>query len=442
MNIPDLNHLLAKADALAAEAEARRAKADAIRNAIAVLAELTANDDDQTVAAPVAVDAAPNIEAATAAPPRKGVADADLLATLGHEFKAVGSIRAALVAMGITVVEATVYNRMRKLAAAHPNLIEAEAKPERWRLKAKAPAPVMKASAKKAPVKIRKVPAAAAPATTPKAANDAVLVLPTSAAAPTLHHGDGLAMMHGLPDASVDLVLADLPYGMTGLKIDPTIDLDAWMTEMTRIVTSRGAIVCFGAHPFTNKLINAAPDLLKQELIWEKPKATGFQQSANWHLKAHENILIFSKGTVIGSRSKRAMTFNPQGATKVEKITAKRDRTVNYLANTHSRRPEGTPYIGLKDCPRSVLRFGKDSDAEGLHPFAKPVALLEYLIRSYSNENALVLDPTMGSGSTIIAAVNTGRRAVGAENGTDRKGRCIFSIAEARVEAALAKHAA
>lgn len=262
------------------------------------------------------------------------------------------------------------------------------------------------------------------------------IAIPTNSATPVLHKGCGLEMMRDLPASSIDLVLCDLPYGMTGLAIDPKIDVAAWMAEMRRIVTDRGAIVAFSAQPFATDLIVAGRDIFKQEIIWEKPQATGFHQSGGRHLKAHENILVFAKGTVIGKRSKRQMTFNPQGAREVTRITRKVSRTVGYLANQHSTKAPGEIYTGLENCPRSVLLYGKDN--KSAHSFAKPVLLLEYLIRTYSNDNDVVLDPTMGSGSAIVAAVNAGRRSIGAENGIDRKARCIFEIARCRVHDAIA----
>ncbi len=274
------------------------------------------------------------------------------------------------------------------------------------------------------------------PSPTTPIANDNMptIAIPATAAAPTLHHGCGLDMMRSLPDRSIDLVLCDLPYGSTGLAIDPKIDVTAWMDEMRRIVTDRGAIVAFSAQPFTTDLMNAGRDIFKQEIIWEKVQPTGFQQSAARHLKAHENILVFSKGTVIAKRSKRQMVYNPQGAVVVRKKTRENERTCGYLKNQHTTVNKiGDFYEGLTNCPRSVLYGPKDRDAHTYHSFAKPIWLLEYLIRTYTNDTGLVLDPTMGSGSTGLACIATGRKFLGAENGIDRKGRCIFTMAKDRI---------
>jgi len=283
------------------------------------------------------------------------------------------------------------------------------------------------------------------PTPEPSSSNDNApqITIPSHHRSPTLHRGCGLEMMRGLPDHSVDLVLTDLPYGISGLAIDPTINVPEWMAEMARIVTDRGAIVAFAAQPFTTDLILASRQFdkgkqmfFKQALVWEKPQPTGFAQARARHLKAHEDILIFSRGTVIGQRGGRQMTYNPQGAWEVEKKARIGTRSISYLRGAVRAEP-GIVYSALENCPRSVLRFAKDRDAQSLHSFAKPVALLEYLIRTYTNDNGVVLDPTMGSGSTGVAAINTERRFIGAENGTDRKGQDIFTIAADRIVATI-----
>jgi len=248
-----------------------------------------------------------------------------------------------------------------------------------------------------------------------------------------LIHGCGLEMMRSMPSESVDLALCDLPYGMTRTKFDPIINVDEHMYELHRIVTHRGAVVAFSAQPFTNDLINASRAFdvkkemfFKQEIIWEKDGTTGFSQARARHLKAHENILVFSKGVVIGgARTKRAMTYNPQGAFEVDAILPSRGG-FNYLGNTQ-RNQGGKHFKRLTNCPRSVLRFAKEK-GKHIHPFAKPVPLLEYLINTFSNAGEVVLDPTAGSGSAAVAAINTGRKFIGAEID-----RAFHDIAEKRI---------
>ena len=269
------------------------------------------------------------------------------------------------------------------------------------------------------------------------AANDATIAPPTDVKEPLLIKGDGLAMLRGLADKSVDLVLGDLPYGSTGNDFDPTINVDEWIAEMMRVVTDRGAVVNFASLAFTNAVMNAGLPYFKDRLVWDKPKATGHQLLR--HMQAHEDIIVMSKGTIV-AHSPRQMIFNPQGI--VEQIATARKEPMSHLNARPRKGWAGTKYISKTNKPRTVLRYGKDRDAKGLHCFAKPVALLEYLIRTYTNENGLIVDPTMGSGSTGVAALAAGRRFIGAENGTDKKARDIYSIAKARIDGALADKAA
>ncbi|MGC5796974.1 DNA methyltransferase [Sphingomonas sp. NFX23] len=262
-----------------------------------------------------------------------------------------------------------------------------------------------------------------------------VLPITPSAGDLVLHQGCGLELMRTIPSNSIPLVLADMPYGITRLAIDPKVNVSQWLEEMNRIVTPTGAIVSFGTQPFTTDQINANRANFKQMLVWAKSTATGSQLSRGRHMTSHEDILVFSKGTVIGKRSKRQMTYNPQGAIEATKVSRKRERDCGYLANAHSTTEAGIEYAGLNKCPRTVLYYPKDDTTS--HSFAKPIALLEYLIRTFSNPGDVVFDPTMGSGSAGVAALNTGRKFFGAENGTDRKGRCIFDIAKAKIAAGV-----
>lgn len=263
---------------------------------------------------------------------------------------------------------------------------------------------------------------------------------PESFYTPTLRKQCGLELMRSLPDRSVNLVVADLPYGSTGNTFDPKIDIHAWMKEMARVVKQDGAIVAFASLDFTYQLMHASKSIqpitgemfMKERLVWAKNNVTG--QMLLRHMQQHEDIIVFSHGG-IGRNSKHPMTFNAQNV--IPKAAVARDRASNHLNCKTSDKWLGSDYISNTNWPRSVLHYAKDS--KGLHVFAKPVNLLEYLIRTYSNDNALILDPTMGSGSTGVAAINTGRRFIGAENGTDQKGHDIFKIAEDRIAATLNK---
>ena len=374
-----------------------------------------------------------HLAATTAAPSRKrnSVDDDAFLDALGFDFRNVTDIARQRLANGTPASPPTIRKRMMEFAAYTP---EIEGKGYSWRLTPEAPAndngdvpPLPPATGNR---KGRRA-AKAVETIQPVSANDnPATVLPIG-----LHQMCGLELMRSLPDASVDLLLTDLPYGETRAKFDPKINVAEWMAEMRRIVTNRGAILAFCAQPFTTDLINAGRDMLKTDIVWEKPMATGFPQSHRRMMKAHETILVFSKGTVCGGgRSKRTMTYNPQGAEAYVSPNRKHIET-DYQGQPFSTKAAvGDPVDRLRNCPRDVVYYPKDQGTG--HSFSKPVALLEMLIRTYSNEGDVVLDPTMGSGSTGVACLPTGRQFIGAENGCKKNGDCIFTIAKNRIAAA------
>ena len=226
-----------------------------------------------------------------------------------------------------------------------------------------------------------------------------------------MFNADCLEVMKNMEDESVDLILCDLPYGTTKNKWDSIIPLDKLWGQYNRIIKLGGAIVLFAQTPFDKILGASNLQMLKYEWIWEKPMATGFLNSKFAPLKCHENILVFSKSAACYVKDKsKAMVYNPQmTAGKPYKIT-QGTRSTNYDVNwlkTMTTENKGTRY------PRDVQKFAHDKDK--YHPTQKPVALLEYLIKTYTNENDIVLDNCMGSGSTCVAAVNTNRRFIGIE---------------------------
>ena len=332
--------------------------------------------------------------------------DAAFIAALGYEYRDATTIHRLMVAAGTPVTVKAIRQTMRDFVR-FTGLVEARG--ASWRI----------------------IPDRLAVSLPQPSNDDIATMLPIG-----LHQSCGLELMRSLPDASIDLVLTDLPYGTTSNAIDPKIDVAQWMSEMRRVVTDRGAIVAFCTQPFTTDLMNAGRDMWKSEIVWEKPMATGFAQSRHRMMKAHESILVFSKGTVSGGdRSTRHMTFNPQGAEEVVTFNKRRNPDRDYHGGSFKTKAAiGAPVKSLRNCPRDVVFFGNDQNAG--HPFAKPVALLEMLIRTYSNENGVVLDPTMGSGSTGLACLQTGRQFIGAENGTNKKGQSVFFIAEKRINLA------
>jgi DNA modification methylase len=436
----NLKHFLAKADELAVEV-------DAIRNAVAILTKYAANDDEAVSPTPPTptvakfahdiitpmIEEAPQIVAAPTDTYR-GAADGLIVAALNVAYQSARSIHEAIGGGNAPIGRAAVYQRLQTLTKTHPHIVEQHPTKNEWKAKSGNNAPtdtdiVLPTLPKALVGKPGKVKATVA-------ANDVAIAPPNDAKAPLLIKGDGLAMMRGMADKSVDLVLADLPYGSTGNAFDPVIDVDAWISEMMRIVTDRGAVVNFASLAFSHAVMSAGLPFFKDRLIWEKPKATGHQLLR--HMQAHEDIIVLSKGTVV-ARSKRQMIFNPQGV--IEKIATGRKEPMSHLNAKARKGWAGTKYISQTNRPRTVLRYAKDK-ANGLHCFAKPVALLEYLIHTYTNDGAIIVDPTMGSRSAGIAALNTGRRFIGAENGYKKDGSCIYSIAKARIDAALMQEAA
>ena len=233
-----------------------------------------------------------------------------------------------------------------------------------------------------------------------------------------LYYGDCLEVMKDIPDKSIDMILCDLPYGTTRNKWDTVIDLDLLWSQYERIIKDNGAIVLFAQVPFNIILGYSNLKLLKYEWIWEKPQGTGFLNAKKMPLKKHENILVFYKKLPI---------YNPQmigNEIRTRKRNKNEKTTDSYGKFTYD---EQSTYVGRY--PTSILSF--DRDKNKLHPTQKPVALLEYLIKTYTNEGEIVLDNCMGSGSTGVACVNTGRKFIGIE--IDKK---YFDISKQRIEEA------
>lgn len=234
-----------------------------------------------------------------------------------------------------------------------------------------------------------------------------------------LYKGDCLELMKDIPDKSIDMILCDLPYGTTQNKWDSIIPLDKLWRQYCRIIKDNGAIVLFAQTPFDKVLGVSNLKMLKYEWIWEKTAATGHLNAKKMPMKAHENILVFYK---------KLPTYNPQktmGHTPVHSYTKHQDDGSNY----------GKTKVGISGggsterYPRSVQVFKSDKQKVALHPTQKPIDLLQYLIKTYTNENELVLDNCMGSGSTGVACLNTNRNFIGME-----KEEKYFDIATERIE--------
>ncbi len=228
--------------------------------------------------------------------------------------------------------------------------------------------------------------------------------------------GDCLEVMEKIPSASVDLILCDLPYGTTQNKWDSVLPFEPLWAAYKRI--ARGAIVLTAAQPFTSALVMSNVSAFKQALVWKKNIASNFLNANRQHMARHEDVILFAYGRY---------PFNKQtteGAPYVAPRYGHDDAGENYgvVARTT------TVNAGERN-PVSVLEFDRET---GFHPTQKPVALMEYLIRTYANEGDTVLDNCMGSGTTGVACVNTNRSFIGIER--DEK---YFAIAEDRIMAAL-----
>lgn len=238
----------------------------------------------------------------------------------------------------------------------------------------------------------------------------------------TITQGDCLEIMKDIPDGSVDMILCDLPYGTTRNKWDSIIPLDELWAQYERIIKERGAIILTAQTPFDKTLGASKLSLLRYELIWEKSKATGYLNARRMPMKSHENVLVFYK---------KLPVYNPQFSEGEPYKNRHKpgDTGGNYGANRkeYSFENKGTRF------PRSVLKFNSVSSSEQIHPTQKPVALFEYLIRTYTNEGEIVLDNCIGSGTTAVAAINTGRQFIGIEKETE-----YVEISRRRIDEAIA----
>lgn len=250
-----------------------------------------------------------------------------------------------------------------------------------------------------------------------------------------LHQGDCLKLLTEIADDSIDMVLVDLPYGITACDWDKVVPVVPMWKELNRVTRRNKAKTFFGTQPFTSLLVTSNLEQFKYEWIWEKTRPTGFVHAKNKPLRYHENILVFSDGTTVHeSQSKNRMLYNPQMSEGEPYTQTFRPREA--LGGLHK------PSKVNKECFGTVRHYGgvrfpstiirvKSSNSKSKHPTQKPVSLLEYLIRTYTNKGDLVLDFTMGSGSTGVACGRTGRRFVGMELNDQH-----FKTAKGRVQKA------
>ncbi len=219
----------------------------------------------------------------------------------------------------------------------------------------------------------------------------------------TVLHGDCLELMKDIPDKSIDMILCDLPYGTTACKWDTIIPFEPLWGQYKRIVKDNGAIVLTASQPFTSALVMSNVKMFRYEWIWDKTRGTNFQLANKNPMKSHENILVFYKKLPI---------YNPQFwySTPYErKAQESRKNKTTILGDSSASSYRPTTISDGKRFPLSIIREKLHNNSTNLHPTQKPVALFEYLIKTYTNEGDLVLDNCAGSFTTAIAAENSKR---------------------------------
>jgi len=252
----------------------------------------------------------------------------------------------------------------------------------------------------------------------------------------TIIQGETIEEMKRIADGSVDMILADLPYGTTACKWDIVIPFEPLWAEYERVIKLNGAIVLTASQPFTTVLINSNFNGMKHIWYWNKENGGNFAVAKYMPQKVIEEIVVFSKG---GQR----VNYYPI----MEEVENNKIRPINRPAKRKESNPQGMAsgiikpsdnYSNKKRYPKNVLTFNNRArelnSSQRVHPTQKPVALFEYLIRTYTNEGEVVLDNVIGSGTTAVAAINTGRQFIGIEREEE-----YVNIARERVEQAYAE---
>ena len=238
--------------------------------------------------------------------------------------------------------------------------------------------------------------------------------------------GDCIEKMKEIEDGSIDAIITDPPYGTTACKWDSVIPFDKMWEQLNRVIKPNGAIVLFGSEPFSSALRMSNINNYKYDWVWKKNRAQGFMNAKKQPLKDNEIISVFYK---------KQCTYNPQGIIEVNKLK-KNTGTKNNTGNKENgdktsanNSIKNKQYIQThSNYPNRIIEF-KNTGNKQIHPTHKPVDLMEFLIKTYTNEGETVLDFTMGSGSTGVACVNTNRSFIGIEQ--DDK---YFEIAEKRIK--------
>lgn len=242
-----------------------------------------------------------------------------------------------------------------------------------------------------------------------------------------LHNSDMFDILPNIKDNSINMIFADFPYQTTNLSWDSLIDLEKFWKEANRILVNNGVVVATAQFPFTATLAISNLKNLRYEWIWEKTQATGHLNSKRMPMKSHENILIFYK---------KLPTYNPQmtvghkrkvsSAKNRSACIIRRNNTDNIYNNEYP--DKVNDYDSTERYPRDIIKFSSDKQKSSLHKTQKPISLLEYLIKTYSNEGDLILDPCFGSNTTGLACKNLNRNYIGIE-----KDEAFFKIGSDRI---------
>jgi site-specific DNA-methyltransferase (adenine-specific) len=242
-----------------------------------------------------------------------------------------------------------------------------------------------------------------------------------------LFRGDCLKLMSTLPEDSVDLICCDPPYGTTSIQWDNIIDFGAMWEQYERVLKPRGVVVLFGSQPFSAQLIVSKINWFRYELVWNKNKCGSPGLAKKRPMKTHENIMVFYKeaGGTYNPQMEKGEPYKRQSKNPEGYVGRKNDHGYGMKPRTEFENT-GTRY------PKSILNISRDFSAQQqVHPTQKPVPLMEWLVRTYSNEGEVVMDNCMGSGSTGVAAVNEGRSFIGME-----MDESYFELAKSRIEGA------
>lgn len=225
-----------------------------------------------------------------------------------------------------------------------------------------------------------------------------------------IYNEDCLIGMQSIDDKSIDCIICDLPYGQTQNKWDSIIPFDKLWKQYKRIIKDNGAIILFGNNLFSAHLIISNEEMYRYSLVWQKTTPTGFLNAKRQPMRSHEDILVFYK---------KQPTYNPQKTSgHTRKVSLARHKS-NSKKTTDYGEHEFKSYDSTERYPTSVITFPTDRQKSSIHPTQKPVALIEWLIQTYTNAGDLILDNCIGSGTTAVAALNTGRHFIGFETDTE-----------------------